>query len=120
MSDLISRQEAIAHIKNRLYEMSFNIDAEHPYYEEIADNRIETWINELPSVHSEIIRCKDCVHLEILNGSTYYARCRWHGRLFESFGRRADTRTWFCADGKRLKTPNIPIEIINSVLGEDK
>ena len=48
----------------------------------------------------EVVRCKDCVHLEILNGSTYYARCGWHGRLFESFG-RADTRTWFCADGER-------------------
>lgn len=47
-----------------------------------------------------VVRCKDCVHLEILNGSTYYARCRWHGRLFASFG-RADTRTWFCADGER-------------------
>ena len=47
-----------------------------------------------------VVRCKDCIHLEILNGSTYYARCRWHGRLFESFG-RADTRTWFCADGER-------------------
>lgn len=48
----------------------------------------------------EVVRCKDCVHLEILNGSTYYARCGRHGRLFGSFG-RADTRTWFCADGER-------------------
>lgn len=48
----------------------------------------------------EVVRCKDCIYLEILNGDTYYARCGWNGRLFGSFG-RADTRTYFCADGKR-------------------
>ena len=48
----------------------------------------------------EVVRCKDCRHLEVLNGVTYYARCKWNGRLFGSFG-RADTRTWFCADGER-------------------
>ena len=52
----------------------------------------------------KIVRCKDCIHLEILNSSIYYARCGWHGRLFESFGGRADTRTWFCADGERRET----------------
>lgn len=48
----------------------------------------------------EIVRCKDCRHLEILNGENYYARCKQHGRLFDSFG-NVDTRTWFCADGER-------------------
>ena len=48
----------------------------------------------------EVVRCKDCHHLEILNGENYYARCKQHGRLFDRFG-NADTRTWFCADGKR-------------------
>lgn len=58
-------------------------------------------IKDAPTVDAvPVVRCKDCVHLEILNGSTYYARCRLHGRLFASFG-RADTRTWFCADGER-------------------
>ena len=47
-----------------------------------------------------MVRCKDCKHLEILNDENYYARCKWHGRLFDSFG-NADTRTWFCADGER-------------------
>ena len=48
----------------------------------------------------EVVRCKDCVHLELLNSEQYYARCSWHGRLFPSFG-KADTRQWFCADGER-------------------
>lgn len=46
------------------------------------------------------VRCKDCVHLELLNSEQYYARCSWHGRLFPSFG-KPDTRQWFCADGER-------------------
>ena len=59
------------------------------------------WLETLPVVDAvEVVRCKDCRHLEILNGKEYYARCKWHGRLFDSFG-NADIRTWFCADGER-------------------
>lgn len=49
---------------------------------------------------AEVVRCKDCIHLEVLNGDAYYARCKWHGILFESFG-KADTRIWYCADRER-------------------
>ena len=51
-------------------------------------------------IERELVCCKDCRHLEILNDENYYARCKWHGRLFDSFG-NVDTRTWFCADGER-------------------
>ena len=60
MDDLISRQEAIAHLKKRLYETQLNNDTDHPYYEEIADNRIETWINELPSAEPSPAECWGC------------------------------------------------------------
>ncbi len=51
--------------------------------------------------YKELVRCKDCVHLELLEDSeVYYARCNWHGRLFPRFG-RPDTRYYFCADGER-------------------
>lgn len=53
MNDSISRQAAIAHLKQRLYETQLNNDTEHPYYEEIADNRIDVWMNEVPSVQPE-------------------------------------------------------------------
>ena len=62
MSDLISRQAAIDHLKKRLYETALNNNTEHPYYEEIADNRVDIWLNELPSAQPEIVRCKDCKH----------------------------------------------------------
>lgn len=48
----------------------------------------------------EVVRCKDCKHLEILNGKCVFARCNRHVFPYISFG-NADTRTWFCADGER-------------------
>ena len=51
--DLISRQAASNHLKPRLYETALNNDTEHPYYEEIADNRVDIWLNELPSVYPD-------------------------------------------------------------------
>ncbi len=49
MGDLISRQAAIDHLKKRLYETALNSITEHPYYEDLADNRVDVWLNELPS-----------------------------------------------------------------------
>ena len=49
MNDPINRADAIRHLKKRLYETALNSNTEHPYYEEIADNRIDVWMNELPS-----------------------------------------------------------------------
>lgn len=51
--DLINRRDAIEHIKKRLYESAENnigliCMAEH-VFTEIADNRINTWIEELSS-----------------------------------------------------------------------
>ena len=66
MSDLISRQGAINKCRTRLYESAVNnvgykCDADKVFVD-IAENRIETWLNELPSAQPEIIRCKDCGH----------------------------------------------------------
>lgn len=48
--DTISRQAAIEHLKKRLYETALNNDTEHPYYEEMADNRVSVWLGELPTI----------------------------------------------------------------------
>ena len=53
MSDLINRQAAIQHLKKRLYETALNNITEHPYYEELADNRVDVWLNELPPAQTE-------------------------------------------------------------------
>ena len=53
MSDLIDRQEAIEHCKKRLLESAYNnvqVVCDVSYtMQEIADNRIENWLKELPS-----------------------------------------------------------------------
>ena len=59
MSDLISRQAAIEHLKKRLYETALNNVTEHPYYEEMADNRVSVWLKEVPSAQSEHT-CDNC------------------------------------------------------------
>ena len=53
MGDLISRQAAIEHLKKRLYETALNNVTEHPYYEEMADNRVSVWLKEVPSAQPE-------------------------------------------------------------------
>lgn len=51
--DTIYRQAAIQHLKKRLYETALNSITEHPYYEEMADNRVDVWLNELPSAEQQ-------------------------------------------------------------------
>lgn len=50
MNDLISRQAAIEHIKKRLYETALNNETGYPYYEEMADNRVSVWLDEVPTI----------------------------------------------------------------------
>lgn len=67
MDRLISLQTAIKHLKHRLYETAMNNDDLAGVFSEIADNRIETWIEELPTAGSEIIRCKDCIKWQTID-----------------------------------------------------
>lgn len=66
MDDLISRQQTIEHLKKRLIETALNntgVKAScDSIFADTADNRIEPWVNEVPTTQSEIIRCKDCKH----------------------------------------------------------
>ena len=48
-TDTISRKQAIEHLKKRLYETALNNSAEYPCYEEMADNRVDIWMREVPS-----------------------------------------------------------------------
>lgn len=58
MSDLIERQDAIEHCKKRLYESALNnvgvMCMANNVFSEIADNRIETWLNELLSAEPNL------------------------------------------------------------------
>lgn len=47
----------------------------------------------------EVVRCKDCKHLTVVNNESIYARCEKTGYIFWSF--ETDTREHFCAYGER-------------------
>lgn len=97
MSDYISRQAAIAALNGeiRLVKQK-DIDAVVEYLEE----RIRR-LRDMPSADVvEVVRCKDCEHLEVLNEEEYFARCTQSGRLFKSFG-SVDVRIHSCGRGER-------------------
>ena len=48
---------------------------------------------------NEVVRCKDCKHLEVINTENTYAICHEHDIIFEPF--EDDTRTHFCSWGER-------------------
>ena len=66
--DTVSRQEAIDKIKKRLFETAFNNVGIKQNVDEtlsdVAENRLENWFNELPSIQPDIIRCKDCAYCD--------------------------------------------------------
>ena len=95
MDDVISRQAAIEHLKKRLYETALNNVTEHPYYEEMADNRVSVWLKEVPSAQPEIIRCRDCKH-GILTETSDERYCWLH--------RMCHFEDYYCADGRRKET----------------
>lgn len=58
MSDLISRADAIEAVRSRLYQSAMNNDGEaRETFADIAENRIELWLNEVPSADAEWIPC---------------------------------------------------------------
>jgi hypothetical protein len=123
MDSLISRQSAIDHLKKRLYETALNNVSDADLYQEIADNRIDIWVNEMPSAQpeptleqieeychkrclsivdnallhkyaqAEIIRCKDCKYQD---ENWRMVSVRWLPCM--------DVRTgsnWYCGSAER-------------------
>ena len=70
MSDLIDRQAAIDELHMHLmYRMAT----------ESNKQRLDAWINNLPSVQSEIIHCRDCIHIDpvsVRSGSLYCTKIK--------------------------------------------
>ena len=54
-------------------------------------------VNNAPRV--EVVRCKDCKHLNVLNRKDLYAHCPKTNTVFFPF--ELDTRTHFCSLGER-------------------
>ena len=66
MAELIDRQKAIDKIKKRLFETAFNNVGIKQNIDEtlvdVAEDRLETWFDDVPSIQPDVIRCKDCVN----------------------------------------------------------
>lgn len=62
---------------------------------------IYTRITGLVADKVDVVRCKDCRHLDVWNLKNIYAVCSKHGITFEPF--EDDTRTCFCSWGERSK-----------------
>lgn len=48
----------------------------------------------------QLIRCKDCKYLDVINSNEIYARCEKHGIEFLPF--EDDTRKCFCSWAERV------------------
>ena len=93
MIDLISRQEAIQHLKKRIYETALNNSCETSiYYAEMADNRVYVWLDEVPSIDAvPVVRCENCKHFS--ETMSFHGTCkRW---------RNPTTYKGFCFLGER-------------------
>lgn len=61
---------------------------------------VAKWIEEAPTVDAaEVVRCKDCKHLNVLNKNEIYAHCPKTNMVFRPFD--IDTREHFCSCGER-------------------
>ena len=84
MADLIDRKE----LRDALYEA----DA-------VTMQGIKI-INQFPAVNAvEVVRCRDCKHLNVLNRKELYAHCPKTNTVFLPFD--LDTREHFCSLGER-------------------
>ena len=57
-------------------------------------------VRDAPTVDAvEVVRCKDCKHLNVLNRKDLYAHCPKTNTVFLPF--ELDTRTHYCSLGER-------------------
>ena len=78
------------------------IDEGETHLDNLAEGFTESInvIRELPEVDAvPVIRCSNCMYLDILNDKVYYAQCKMANTVFESF--KLDTRTHYCSLGRK-------------------
>ena len=76
---------------------TFFASAENPL-KSLDDLITRIW--SIPTVDAvEVVRCKDCKHLNVLNRKDLYAHCPKTNTVFLPF--ELDTRTHYCSLGER-------------------
>ena len=69
------------------------------YVGKCKEECVRRWKGEKPKDLVEVVRCKDCKHLNVLNRKEIYAHCPKTNTVFLPF--ELDTRTHFCSCGAR-------------------
>lgn len=92
---LISADKAKEVLKHLLYETAMNNIDIADIYEDIIENRLDTWIELIPTVDAvEVVRCKDCVYYNASEGFCEY--------LSNNYAPAVDMEeNDFCSKGKR-------------------
>ena len=102
MSDrLISADKAREVLKHLLYETAMDNDIDiAEIYEDIAERRLDTWIELIPTVDAvPVVRCKDCKYYiadgcdecELMSAKSIIASIkdkRWYSDFFCAWGER--------------------------------
>ena len=61
MGEYISKRNARVLLAARLHQTALNNEDLAYVYEDIVDNRLDIWLNEIPVTDVvEVVRCKDC------------------------------------------------------------
>lgn len=88
--------------ENRLISLDEALKATHSeiYWTESQQSAVRSFLVQQPRVDAvEVVRCKDCKHLNVLNRKEIYAHCPKTNTVFLPF--ELDTRTHFCSYGER-------------------
>lgn len=83
------------------------IDLDSDYIQETLYRRgfktrqdIEEWLNNAPTIDAvQVVRCRECKHLNVVNRKELYAHCPKTNTVFLPF--ELDTREHFCSLGER-------------------
>ena len=99
MAEHIEREDLIRRLELSIKSWGRDCNSNAPVmvraYEDILHK-----VKNLPTADVvEVVRCKDCKHLEVLNNKTIYGYCEKTQTKFLPFG--IDTRTHFCSYGER-------------------
>lgn len=103
MSDLISRQKALDHLRKRLIQtannnVGFVCDAGSTF--EDASERVKAWLDEVPSIDAvQVVRCKDCKYAYITNDG----ECKYCDIWFPVEAKYLDG-DYYCASAERKES----------------
>lgn len=100
----MSRYIDVEALTDNMLERYYDLCEKHGYYDHYTTgygDAIDAIENAPTADVVEVVRCKDCKHLEIINDGKVYAKCTMTDFEFLPFG--TDTREHYCGYGKKKR-----------------